>query len=495
MIRIASIRALAAAVVATLLLGLTSNSPALAEQSEPVQQWVETSLLAINAGPNKEGINQPHLTLQEVNRRRHGMYYARDSREFATRQRTTPSAAVDFWTECLNKTPKDVTRNWIKNHYEYCARGKIRVRYMGRDGNGLPMEKGKVIIPFIATALASKTERKVDVNFSFERDKIDRDGKQPTTYLTYTGFCEGYNGVDNRFGASNTCKIAGTANPGDSVTLKKSLNDWIRNPALDLHVSSDVAWVDEDPKAKAFGASEKVALANLGMSFKAEVPGWIPPPDPTYGWQTSVRFDSASYLNRTNGAVFYDTIPSLVYDYNDRTDPTPDPNGPGGVKYRGVHEVAKHIWEAWLNSDATIPDIRPASKYIPGSSNNLGDTLHRVYHKQKGPDGKEYDRKVKNRRKSTATCRQEIGSTPAGKECDEFPFAATYQGAAQHFFEPSVPAGQFSVRYISKHDNGEAGTRLGTWFSNDRILDWRHNGATGSDSLKDDFFVRILNAP
>lgn len=48
-------------------------------------------------------------------------------------------------------------------------------------------------------------------------------------------------------------------------------------------------------------------------------------------------------------------------------------------------------------------------------------------------------------------------------ECDKFPFATTYEGAAQG-------AGKFSVRYIPPEANNTHGRLLGAWYAYERIL-------------------------
>ncbi|MGW7642126.1 NucA/NucB deoxyribonuclease domain-containing protein [Streptomyces decoyicus] len=50
---------------------------------------------------------------------------------------------------------------------------------------------------------------------------------------------------------------------------------------------------------------------------------------------------------------------------------------------------------------------------------------------------------------------------PAGKECDEYPFASTKEG-------DNPQAG--STRLISKNDNQKAGTRLRTWYKDNRVI-------------------------
>jgi hypothetical protein len=58
-------------------------------------------------------------------------------------------------------------------------------------------------------------------------------------------------------------------------------------------------------------------------------------------------------------------------------------------------------------------------------------------------------------------------------DCDEYPFASTYEGASRAQYEGARYTNHWSVRWINRDQNQEAGRRLGRWYVNDRILD--HN--------------------
>jgi hypothetical protein len=76
-----------------------------------------------------------------------------------------------------------------------------------------------------------------------------------------------------------------------------------------------------------------------------------------------------------------------------------------------------------------------------------------------------------NGRAARNACIQYYGSDySAGgtKDCDEYPFRSTYQGVAT---VDGSTARSFSVRPITLNDNRTAGSRLGTWYTDDNILD------------------------
>ncbi|MDI1455685.1 NucA/NucB deoxyribonuclease domain-containing protein [Streptomyces sp. NPDC003388] len=53
---------------------------------------------------------------------------------------------------------------------------------------------------------------------------------------------------------------------------------------------------------------------------------------------------------------------------------------------------------------------------------------------------------------------------PAGKQCDEYPFASTWQGA-------STGGGHFSWRMINVTQNEEGGKALGRFYLYNRVLE------------------------
>jgi hypothetical protein len=72
-----------------------------------------------------------------------------------------------------------------------------------------------------------------------------------------------------------------------------------------------------------------------------------------------------------------------------------------------------------------------------------------------------------NRDASKALCGQRFPGQPdKGKDCDEYPFASTYQGANL------VSEDQMSVRYLDSSDNRRVGGRMGQFYcGSDRIID------------------------
>ncbi|WP_434091500.1 NucA/NucB deoxyribonuclease domain-containing protein [Streptomyces anulatus] len=95
--------------------------------------------------------------------------------------------------------------------------------------------------------------------------------------------------------------------------------------------------------------------------------------------------------------------------------------------------------------------------------------MHRLV---KSAGALELSRYEANRRAVSSTCSRATmpGHPGTGLDCDEFPMASTWEGAARADYEGAQYTDEFSVRYINSDENQEAGSRLGAWYDNDRIL-------------------------
>ena len=181
-----------------------------------------------------------------------------------------------------------------------------------------------------------------------------------------------------------------------------------------------------------------------------EIPAASTPSTPTFARSEDVRCDQDLKGSTTRGCVVPAFTPTLTYSRAD------------------LPEFTNHLSNA-LGSG------------LPGSPSN--GPLHRMY-----------DDTLINRNRNTATqmCQQAVqagGNPPVGYECDEYPFAATEEGASTGVlgrprsfdgcYLPSlvngvVDDGGYSVCYISGGEGGdnptEGGIRSSFWTAN-RVLD------------------------
>ncbi|WP_169735392.1 NucA/NucB deoxyribonuclease domain-containing protein [Actinokineospora inagensis] len=128
-----------------------------------------------------------------------------------------------------------------------------------------------------------------------------------------------------------------------------------------------------------------------------------------------------------------------------------------------IHESAQLIYDAHNNIGATYPGN--TGKYIPGKI-GVTEPLSRLY----------YDKRLRDLNNTTAynACVAHWGPNfkdrPDGgkNDCDEFPFATTYEGAG------TVTDGMlrtYAVRPVLNTQNQAAGSRLSLFLSEDHLLD------------------------
>ncbi|QLE75267.1 hypothetical protein FGW37_30020 [Streptomyces rectiverticillatus] len=165
------------------------------------------------------------------------------------------------------------------------------------------------------------------------------------------------------------------------------------------------------------------------------------------------RWDTAKYINPKGGAAF-SFMPTLPYSADD------------SALERGV---ARHIRDAYERPHSTKPDF--LGKTIPGRLPS--HPLHRLYHNK--------DRKNKNRSTAIATCVRYFGEDYAKdsdgtgkKDCDEFPFATSYEGAAQAEFNSDAKRDNYSALPLNNRENRAAGIILGQFLKKNRVVDgWK----------------------
>lgn len=152
------------------------------------------------------------------------------------------------------------------------------------------------------------------------------------------------------------------------------------------------------------------------------------------------RCDSSASLQGTKACIFTQVIPWIYYS---RDDPQ-------------VAEGAQHVYDAYANPGATYPIV--VDKLIPGQvPGGAGGWLHRSTSEEV---------RNANRAEAIAVCSTFWpGYASEGKDCDEFPFASTWEGASR-------ASGNFSARPVLSSHNQTAGSWLGRFYRYDRVLDW-----------------------
>ncbi|MFI9848488.1 DNRLRE domain-containing protein [Nonomuraea sp. NPDC051941] len=129
-------------------------------------------------------------------------------------------------------------------------------------------------------------------------------------------------------------------------------------------------------------------------------------------------------------------------------------------------EVAKHVNMAFTTPDLTIPTRTNPSKVFPGNWNAQPGSpqrvrLERLYKGAKAPDGRTWY--SKNVAEKDRICEQDFPNAAAqGKECDEFPFAVTYEGAGKG-------DGNYSILALDSSHNSSEGWHRAVFFARYRV--------------------------
>lgn len=229
-----------------------------------------------------------------------------------------------------------------------------------------------------------------------------------------------------------------------------------RNPAQWAADGKAILYFHSPAETPSPGEGEQVDWGVFQVQHKFRFPVGRTATDS--GPETSARFDSAWYLSNKQGSIFDRVTPYLTFSVQDEP-----------VKYSAwnIHNAQKF--------PADTEPVRPDKK-VPGADE--GDLLHRLFHDK--------DRRKANRSEATSYCGQRWPGYPdLGQDCDEYPFACTFEGAARYKYPyrggPQYER-MYAVKPIPSPDNQESGRRLGTWFSADRII---HD---------DGFYVRVPGA-
>ncbi|MGX1762299.1 NucA/NucB deoxyribonuclease domain-containing protein [Streptomyces lydicus] len=171
------------------------------------------------------------------------------------------------------------------------------------------------------------------------------------------------------------------------------------------------------------------------------------------------RWDAGKYLGNPTGGGNPANRGGASFSYA----PTLNYSTKAGASERGV---ALHIQKAFTHPGATKPPN--GNKKVPGQ--DADHSLHRLYLDAR--------RRKDNRARAVTNCRKYFGAdyTAGGKDCDEFPFATTYEGSAQAEYDPHVEKNNFSVLPVKSGENQDAGILLAQFYKKNRIIDGMDDG-------------------
>jgi hypothetical protein len=325
--------------------------------------------------------------------------------------------------ECVEND--NVSKGWIKNHYSYCWSNYVV--YSDPAGCGpswFPF--GCDWVSFRLTVIGNSYNGTRAVSYNYKIDDIDMD-------LDSSGW------IGSKVSVSTKCDgISETRDCiGDDSPDTRTLAQWQAD-------GEGSTYFDSDPPPITAGNKDQVSFMDLWPRVTVDPPGSKYPPITSDGSKEKVRTDSADYLfvfkpffYPKEGAIFANAQPVFYYDMNN-------------PYFSIMKEAFQHHKDALTAPGSLIPGIKgrpPLTRLYPNYD----------------PAQKRANDNAKDR-----ACRELRNTLPydpseRGYECDEFPFATTYEGAG-------AGDGRFSVRYIPRAANNTHGRWLGAWYAYDRIL-------------------------
>ncbi|MEU3500627.1 FG-GAP-like repeat-containing protein [Streptomyces hundungensis] len=327
----------------------------------------------------------------------------------------------DLRTQCSqagNAGDAKTTPGWVKSRFETCVHRPYDLVLRSTDGKETI---GRLWFDLWILGFSYDGDRRVDFVASVEDIRVQTAGSEDATKW--------------RIFEQFTHSIGGSGDPNPQVAAPKQterdglLGEWNSQPQWVLKYTSP----DGGPLYSQGNQQRVQAVMAMSLSVSS------PTSQKTYqeadAFYSSVRFDYAGPVaGKYKGTVF--TLARVTF--RPRLD---DPRG---------WETARHIDDALHHPNRTFPASFP--KYIPGER----DPLHRVL---------DPDRIDANRRAAIATCKDVWGDYDGTKlNCDEYPFASTYEGSAKG-------DKKYSARLIDADDNQKVGRDLNDVYTLNRVLD------------------------
>jgi hypothetical protein len=309
--------------------------------------------------------------------------------------------------ECKQHPEARAPKGWLKNRFEACFTGHQLVELKCKN---CTTKLASVEFDYTLFAFGYDGDRRVDYVLQFDTWKPLGGIERETSTLRVT-----FNGCGRNCSPSS-----------ERISL---LRDWDATRRFQMTFTSP----------ESAGSGELVVhQVFTSMDMEIRTPS-RPDFDPWYRPNMAtliLRFDSAgAKAGKAKGGVFPDFTPTF--------------KPPGNQDARDVREFMRHIDDALHHPERTEPKV--LGKSIPGER----VPLHRLF------NDSEIDR---NRSASTRFCQS---PRPNGFECDEYPFASTYEGAATAVLKPW----NGSVRLIPADDNDKGGRALKDFYLNNRVLD------------------------
>jgi hypothetical protein len=288
-----------------------------------------------------------------------------------------------------------------------------------------------------------------------------------------------WNGVDHH---NNILKKFGEWATGDTHRFR------LRCPAANADNKRTVTWNESDDHRAIIDNTEAVTLGKLRLygdfsDLPTQTGARVVANLGDGELEKWVQCDTANYLSRrtnedgdtegTGGCTFGDVVSSLQHELGNNYD-----------------TAYNHYWMACYQPNDTYPAIlKPVAakfpaikeKSIPGCLDPTKNMRHNYLHRIDN-DTADSNRRSMTRPKCEWLWPGGTGGT-SGNECDEFPYAASWERWNPKYPGAIVTNAGYSLCPIPEEQNGAAGRVVGRLFTKDRIL------------IGDPFFVRLAAAP
>ncbi|MGW7412349.1 NucA/NucB deoxyribonuclease domain-containing protein [Streptomyces sp. NPDC054863] len=354
---------------------------------------------------------------------------AKDSRSMAP-------GDYDYFTreQCRKYTPGGLneSRTRIKNHFAFCQVAKLTYSFFL---NNDPTQKRIGAYTFRLTVIGRGQRNAPQMEFDATLDKWKGYGRvDPNAPLTM----------------ALNCLNAGAATCAAPIGSRTdSITNW---RVQDSHSARFDTSLSPHDGNLVFYPQDRVNHHQLQVALTGGPEGG------TVTYEQPFRCDAASYLYGTGGCIFHTVEAVLHYSTSDKR----------------VKGVAKHIKLAQNHPDRVYPRWGEGV-VIPGGKKS-GKPLTRLVPGVDVEARRYYDA---NNADAQFICRwNDPDFSDPTKQCDEYPFRSTWEGANYVNLHPSE-IWRFSARMVDGTQNGNAGSDLAVWYGQDRIL------------AKDAFWVQI----
>ncbi|MFJ5734626.1 NucA/NucB deoxyribonuclease domain-containing protein [Streptomyces microflavus] len=328
------------------------------------------------------------------------------------------------------------TKGMIADRWRWCMQDKIEYIWSRCTVLGSCTKVGSLSfrLSVLATGKAGPAEADRSVEAWFILDQWDRDREILTdNTLVIEGQC-------HRYGTGPRCTTS-------TDVGKQKLSTWMNGNGYEwIKFSSSTSSLTEFPIDFSLTVLQNGTAKHYTDNYEGP----------------NVRCDSTS-AGRRHGCGFADQNIPMIHRITHSAE---------------NKEYAEHVKQAQSDPDRTMP-TSAQKKSIPGSPESL-TTLSYLTNKSASDA---------NGRKAISACQRIYGrsyATSAGyaRECDEYPYRSTHQGAksAEDTSGGNDGFNHFSSKPIKKEHNGSGGTALGNFYSFQRMLE------------KDQFYVHVVTS-